>query len=177
MKPNTLHRLTFNSVRNPNKYKQSANYKVKFETLSRTDGAIDIGEFTIPHIYMYRGRWEVNATARIRGEVFQKGNITQFDVIPSDYGVGAYPVFYTFRIRPSGEIWRYSYLRIVIPDEVRIYDEKELERECNYDLSGFTSRRISCKVRGKIIEIRNGFDLRETTSMTTNLEYFESLRE
>ena len=76
MKANTLHRLSFNSVRNPNRYKQSANYKIKVETLSKTDGAIDIGEFKIPHIYKYRGRWMVNATANIRGEVFQKGNIT-----------------------------------------------------------------------------------------------------
>jgi hypothetical protein len=75
-------------------------------------------------------------------------------------------VFYRFRIQPSGELYRYSYLRIVLPDEIRVYDERELEKNCNYNLAGFTSNRISCKVNGNVIFINSGFNQRATTAMT-----------
>lgn len=124
-------------------------YEVMFETISDTDGVVDIGYYTI------------------KKDLMTKGNITTFSVTPQNYGVGQFPVFYDFKIQPSGELYRYSYIRIVMPDEIRIYSEREIEKNCNYNLKGFTSSRINCKVNGNVIFINSGFAMSETTAMTT----------
>lgn len=61
-----------------------------------------------------------------------------------------------------------SYLVISIPDDIGIYNEREIEKTCNYNLVGFTASRINCKVNGSVITIRSGFTYEVTTEMTDN---------
>ena len=43
-----------------------------------------------------------------------------------------------------------------------------MERTCNYNLEGFTSGRINCKVNGNVITIKSGFAYAVSTTMTDN---------
>lgn len=63
-------------------------------------------------------------------------------------------------------MYRNSYIVLTIPDELSIYKERELEKDCSYELSGFTASRINCKVKGNVITISTGFRYLATTEMT-----------
>ena len=47
---------------------------------------------------------------------YTSGNITQFRIIPSSQGVGEFPVKYKFTVTPNGEVERYAYLLIDLPE-------------------------------------------------------------
>lgn len=53
-----------------------------------------------------------------------------------------------------------------MPDEVTFFNEREVERTCTYDIDGFTTTRINCKVNGNKITINSGFTFLATTIMT-----------
>jgi hypothetical protein len=57
---------------------------------------------------------------------------------------------------------------ITLPDEVSIYEERIIERDCSYNLAGFTASRINCKVNGNKITVRSGFAYSASTTMTDN---------
>lgn len=77
--------------------------QITFSTISDIGGIIDTGTFSLT------------------SDFFERSYIKQFTVRPQDFGVGQYPVFYDFTIQPAGEVWRYSYFVITIPDDVGIY--------------------------------------------------------
>ena len=54
---------------------------------------------------------------------------------------------------------------ITIPDEISIYKERDIERSCSFDLSGFTRTRLNCKVNGNKITVDTGFRYKATTNM------------
>jgi len=62
--------------------------------------------------------------------------------------MGDFPVRYKFTIQPSGEVWKGSYFVITIPKELEIFEERDIERKCDYDVEGFewNSRRLNCRV-------------------------------
>ena len=49
---------------------------------------------------------------------FGSGNITTFRITPSSQGVGEFPVKYQFTVTPNGEVERYAYLLIDLPEEL-----------------------------------------------------------
>jgi len=53
-----------------------------------------------------------------------------------------------------------SYFQITIPQEVEIYNPREIESECGIDVTGFywNSRQIKCDVKDRIIKVSNGFE-------------------
>jgi hypothetical protein len=108
---------------------------------SGSQGAIDLGSFSLPPNY------------------FTRGYIKKFTVVPEDYRVGNFPVKYKFTIQPTGEVWKLSYFEITIPEEVEIWDEDDLERKCDYNVQGFdwNSRQINCKVWENKIKIYSAF--------------------
>jgi len=88
--------FTIDSIRNPTTFGNS--YSVQVESLSETDGAVDVGTFTIVDTLIV------------------KGSINSFTIVPQDYGVGQYPTFYDFTVQPSGEMYEDSYLVLTLPD-------------------------------------------------------------
>ena len=53
---------------------------------------------------------------------------------------------YDFNIQPNGEIPRYGYLQIDLPDEVTITNERYFEDSCGENIEAFTNTVISCVV-------------------------------
>ena len=101
-------------------------------------------------------------------DYFTTGNITLFTVSPQKSGVGLYPVKYDFRLIPNGEVLRYGYLKIDLPDDTFILDDNDFETSCGEDVYGFTNTDISCVVTdgGRTILIRDGFQNIGTTNFT-----------
>jgi hypothetical protein len=125
-------------------------YSIDVEVLSADGGAVDIGTFAFEETLIVAGIIKV------------------FSIKPQDYGVGMYPVFYDFKIQPSGELYAGSFLVVTLPDDVVVYDERSLERDCSYNIDQFTFSRINCKVNGNVITINSGFTSQPTTVMTDN---------
>lgn len=69
-------------------------------------------------------------------------------------------------MQPSGDVYQDAFIVITLPDEVRVYDERAIERFCSYNTSGFTNYRISCKATGNKITIDGGFKFNGTWNMT-----------
>lgn len=122
-------RFTFiiDSIRNPTEFSPwtEDKYEIKFEILSDTNGAVDVGTFAL------KKKW------------IEQGEIWNFQVEPQNYGVGQFPVFYKFTVQPSGEIHTDSEIFLTLPDEIYIYNEKELEKYCTYNLTGFLDPSIA----------------------------------
>lgn len=70
-------------------------------------------------------------------------------------------------MQPSGEIPVGSYFELTLPPTVVVYDERAIESQCSYGLSGFTNARINCQVntRTRLITIFSGFTYQNTTNM------------
>jgi hypothetical protein len=49
-------------------------------------------------------------------------------------------------VQPSGEIPVGAYFELVLPPTVVVYNERAIESQCSYGLSGFTSASINCQV-------------------------------
>jgi hypothetical protein len=110
-------------------------------TIDSNGDPIDTGDFTLDSGY------------------FTTGNVTLFTVSPQETGVGLYPVKYDFRVIPNGEVERYGYLKIDLPDDTFILDDNDFETSCGEDVYGFTNTEISCIVTdgGRTILIKDGF--------------------
>lgn len=119
-------------------------------TIDENEGEVDEGSFTIDPGY------------------FTHGNITTFTVKPQSSSVGAYPVKYDFNVVPCGEVPRYGYFEINLPDSVDIIDENDFENSCGEDLYAFTNTVISCVVTngGRTIQIKDGFLYQASTNLT-----------
>ena len=57
---------------------------------------------------------------------------------------------------------------ILLPIEVSLYKPTEVEKQCSYNLTGFTSGRINCKVSGNVITINSGFQYAATSAMSSS---------
>jgi len=103
---------------------------------------------------------------------FLPGNITKFTAVPESTTVGLPNVKYTFRVTPSGDIARYSYLLLDLPEQLKIADDEKkvrlFEDKCGENLFGFPSSTISCEVKsgGRQIKIKDGFLYQGTTNFT-----------
>ena len=86
-----------------------------------------------------------SCTYQFPSDKFIDSNITEFKVVPIDSGVGQYPSRYHFELRPWGDIYRYSTIRIDMPPEITIFSKFEFEKSCGSNLSGFTNSLITCK--------------------------------
>jgi len=51
---------------------------------------------------------------------YGSGNITTFRVQPASFGVGEFPVKYQFTVTPNGEVDRYAYMLLDLPEELTI---------------------------------------------------------
>ena len=106
---------------------------------------------------------------------FTTGNITVFTVSPESTAVGNYPVKYSFNVVPNGDVTRYGYLQIDLPDEVTIVNDRDFEDSCGEDILHFTNTAISCVVtnNGRSIQIKDGFLYVASTNLTDtdNLYY------
>ncbi len=69
---------------------------------------------------------------------------------------------------PNGEVERYAYLSIRLPEEIVILNENDFETKCGESLYGFTNKIISCTVTngGRTILIKDGFINAGTTNLT-----------
>lgn len=69
---------------------------------------------------------------------------------PSSTGVGDFPVKYSFKLTPNGDVFRYSYLVIELPEALKIPDDetrvRRFEDKCGENLFGLTNTVISCVV-------------------------------
>lgn len=99
---------------------------------------------------------------------FTYGNVTEFTVKPQSSSVGMYPVKYDFSVVPNGDVPRYGYLELSLPDEIVIIEENDFENACGEDLYAFTNTVISCVVTngGRTIQIKDGFLYAASTNMT-----------
>lgn len=131
--------FTIDSVINPGTFDDTG--EIKIITIDENSDEVDGGSYTLDAGY------------------FTEGNITTFTVSPQDSSVGNYPVKYDFNIVPNGDIPRYGYLEISLPDEVEIINENDFENSCGEDLYAFTNTVISCVVTngGRTIQIKDGF--------------------
>ena len=63
-----------------------------------------------------------------------------------------FPVTYRFRVIPTGEVPAGAYFMIELPDQVRIYDEYELEKNCGgvyrETMLAFSHWELNCKLQG-----------------------------
>ena len=105
---------------------------------------------------------------QFRSGYFTAGNITTFTVSPQSTAVNDYPTNYTFNVIPNGEIERYAYLVIELPDEVEILEDNDLETFCGYNLYAFTNDLISCVVTNnrRTIQVKDGFLYEATANFT-----------
>jgi len=71
---------------------------------------LDIGTWQIPQGY------------------YTNGNITSFTVNPLSTAVGEQPVKYQFNLKTSGEIFRYSYFLITLPEDLWVPDDESRVR-------------------------------------------------
>lgn len=118
------------------------------------------------NVYSGAGKLVATAEFTLEDEYFVSSNITEFLVEPLNTGVGQFPVVYKFTVTPAGDVEEDSYFVLQLPEEVGVYDELELERECGGELEGFTYVNIHCKLNTDRILIQNGFKLEGTTNMT-----------
>ena len=135
----TVLQFTLDSIINPGTMEQTQ--AINVSTLDSNNDVIDSGSYTLDSGY------------------FTKGNVTVFTVTPQETGVGLYPVTYDFRIMPNGDLIRYTYLKIDLPDEIIIDDDNDFETSCGSNIEGFTNDVISCVVTngGRSILIKDGF--------------------
>ena len=95
--------------------------------------------------------------------------VNYFTVTPLDTGVGSFPVTYRFIIQPAGEFWTKSTILITLPDEVRVSDERNLEKRCGANMSGFTYTKLNCRLNnGNKLYIEQGFKFEGTDVMKTS---------
>ena len=104
---------------------------------------------------------------------YTNGNITEFTVEPLDSGVGKWPVKYRFTVKVSGEIDRYSYFVIDMPEAFWVNPDDEtrvrvFEDRCGEDFFGITNNVISCVVAdaGSKIQVKDAFLYQATTNLT-----------
>jgi hypothetical protein len=134
----TWFEFSFDNVLNPAQLE--VEYEITVEVLSEIGGVTDLGTFIFDDRLM------------------TYGDIVQFTVSPTDYGVGQYPVPYNFTVQPGGDIKKDSYLVLELPDQVQLYNSRDIERKCTYNISGFNSTRLNCDVSGSsLITIKTGF--------------------
>ena len=131
--------FSFDSIINPGTY--DATGAITVNTLDSTSTKVDTGTYTMAAGY------------------FTAGNITTFSIAPENSAVGTYPVKYKFNVIPNGEVARYGYLEIDLPDEVVIIEERDFEDSCGESVYGFTNTKISCVVtnNGRTLQIKDGF--------------------
>ena len=112
------------------------------------------------------GTWQIAAGT------FTNGNITAFTVNPLSSGVGEWPVKYRFSVKTSGEIDRYCYFVIDLPEALWIPDDetrvRAFEDRCGEDLFGTTNNVISCVITdgGSKIQVKDAFLYAATTNLT-----------
>lgn len=75
---------------------------------------------------------------------------------------------YDFNIQPNGEVPRYGYLEINLPESVSIVNERDFEDSCGENLFAFTNTVISCVVTNgsRTIQIKDGFLYAASTNLT-----------
>lgn len=71
-------------------------------------------------------------------------------------------------MQPNGEIPRYGYLQIDLPDEVTITNDRYFEDSCGENIEAFTNTVISCVVMNNLrtIQIKDGFLYEASTNFT-----------
>ena len=143
----TWFEFTFNNLLNP--AQQNVEYEIQVEILSEIGGVTDLGTYTFDDRLM------------------TYGDFYSFTASPTDLGVGQYPVAYDFTFQPSGDIYEDSYIVLELPDEVQLYNSREIESKCSYNIDGFMSSRLNCAVSGSsLITINTGFQNGPTTEMS-----------
>ena len=87
---------------------------------------------------------------------------------PESTAVGNYPVKYSFNVVPNGDVTRYGYLQLDLPDQVTIVNDRDFEDSCGEDILHFTNTAISCVVTngGRSIQIKDGFLYAASTNLT-----------
>ncbi len=122
--------FTVNSIMNPGTF--GAVGEGQFYTMDAAQKQLDAGTWQIP------------------AGTFTNGNITAFTVDPLSSGVGEWPVKYRFTVKTSGEIDRYCYFVIDLPEALWIADDESrvraFEDRCGENLFGTTNNVISCVV-------------------------------
>ena len=123
---------------------------ITISTIDEYNDEIDTGTYTFDQGY------------------FTEGTITTFTVKPQSSSVGDYPVKYDFNVQPNGEVPRYGYLEINLPDGVTIVNERDFEDSCGENLYAFTNTVISCVVTNgsRTIQIKDGFLYAASTNLT-----------
>ena len=123
--------FTVNSIINPGSFDDTGTGQIYTTDPQGKD--LDKGTWSMPKDY------------------YKSGNITTYRALPSSFGVGEFPVAYQFTVTPNGEIPRYSYLLLDLPEELAIPNEQSrinrFETSCGKNLSGFTNTVISCVIR------------------------------
>lgn len=140
--------FTFDSVISPGTYGTTG--EITVNTIDSSETVVDQGFWTFDAGY------------------FTEGNITTFTISPQSTGVGEDPVKYDFNVQPNGEIPRYGYLQIDLPDEVTITNDRYFEDSCGEDIEAFTNSVISCVVMNNLrtIQIKDGFLYEASTNFT-----------
>jgi len=72
-------------------------------------------------------------------------------------------------LRPFGDVYRYSSIRIDLPPEIAIFSKFDFEKSCGSRLKGFTNDLITCKTWDNKIYVNQGFDAGPTTNSTTTV--------
>jgi len=83
-----------------------------------------------------------------------------FNATAADYTVGKFPVTYTFRLNLTVNVTKGAYLKLEMPEEVRVTDKVGLKRKCpRLSISGFSNSHVNCihEEVGHIIDITDGF--------------------
>jgi len=148
----TLFTFTVDSIINPANFTDTG--KGSIYTIDDKQEVLDTGTWQMPQ------------------GLYKSGNITAFSVTPSSTGVGDFPVKYSFKVTPNGDVFRYSYLVIDLPQALYIPDDesrvRRFEDKCGENLFGFSNALISCVVAngGRQIQIKDGFLYADTKNLT-----------
>ena len=88
--------------------------------------------------------------------------INSASVVSNSYQTNKDDVTYILTIVPSGYVVTTAVINITLPDEVSIFDENKLSRQCGLEkLSGFkNSGGLDCQVKnGNQLIIKSGFNI------------------
>ena len=140
--------FTVDSVINPGTF--GATGEITINTIDASETVVD------------QGAWVFDAG------YFTTGTVTKFTVSPQSSAVGEDQVKYDFNVQPNGEIPRYGYLQLELPEEVTITSDRYFEDSCGENIEAFTNTVISCVVMDskRTIQIKDGFLYQASTNLT-----------